>query len=447
MNSTISKYLFYLPSTYLRGENVSRYLKFARQFQYWDRDDISAFQLDSLRKLVNFAYENSLFYRNLYDENSVHPNDLKELNDFKNFPTVSKQDIVEHFDNIRTKRAYSPLVTHKTTGGSTGRAVTIIKNARALAHERAVTWRSYEWAGVTIGSPQARFWGIPLSQFNQRKYRLIDLVTNRQRFSAFDISPDSFQKFYEKLHRFRPQYLYGYVSVILQFVNFLDENDLTLPDSVTSIITTSEILTETTRTRIGTVTGLKVYNEYGCGEVGSIAHECEQGNMHIMDESLYLEAQSKHHSSDSGSLLVSDFHNYAMPLIRYEVGDNAQLSNDQCSCGRTLSILKKIHGREYDTLYDSQFNPVHPEYVMYVFEEIKDTVGGIKQFQVLQHKDLSMEISLVKEENFLDQTERTLENKLKSKFGEGVKFNFRYVDTIRREASGKLRLVKSQVNT
>ena len=128
-----------------------------------------------------------------------------------------------------------------------------------------------------------------MSQQQRLRYRLIDFIANRQRLSAFDITEESLKRYYKTLSEFKPKYLYGYVSMIEAFAIYLNEHQLKLPSSVLSIITTSEVLTDDSRVTIESATGLRVFNEYGCGEVGSIAHECERGSMHIMSDNLIVE--------------------------------------------------------------------------------------------------------------------------------------------------------------
>lgn len=441
MNSTLSKYFFYYPATLVKGENIPPLLKEAREFQYLSRDAIRKHQESCVRKLLEHAFTNSEFYRELYTRHGVSPKAFRTLDDLKKFPTVSKQDIVQHSNTISTHQAKSHFVTHKTTGGSTGRAVTITKNSRALAHERAVTWRAYEWAGVTVGDPQARFWGVPLKQLNQLKHKLIDIIANRRRFSAFAISDENFSRFHAELQRFRPAYLYGYASIVDAYANYLAENSLAVPESTKCIITTSEVLTEDLRDSIEGKTGLKVFNEYGCGEVGSIAHECDHGSLHIMDENLVVNIYDGPDQADTGDIIVTDLHNYAFPLINYEVGDHGSFTDQPCPCGRTLSILEKIHGRAYDILETETGEKVHPEYVMYIFEELKAKIETITQFQVIQGEKNSITINLVTDE-LPDFAIALINERMKSRFGDSLSIKINYVSEIPREPSGKMRLVK-----
>lgn len=438
MNSFLSKYLFYTPVTLLKGEFVGRYLREYSQNQFLDSDKIVENQLLYLKKLLSHATTHCPFYSELYRENHTAIN-LTSLADLKNIPTITKQDIIDHQSTISAGLSRH-RVSAKTTGGSSGHPVTILKNVEALARERAATWRSYAWAGVQIGDPQARFWGIPLTKKNQFKYRIIDLIANRIRLSAFDMGDFAMSRYFTRIIKFKPVYLYGYVSMIDAFGQYVKDKRLNLPDSVIAIITTSEILSDQIRHRIKSNLSRNVFNEYGCGEVGSIAHECSCGSMHIMADNLIVEIE------DSGEIIVTDLHNYAMPLIRYRLNDFAKFSNKQCSCGCTFPVIEKIYGRAYDLIQLSYGKTLHPEIIMYVFEEFKDKFKGLKQFQFVQHDFNKASINLVVNEEFNESiSESHLQNRLGDVLGVELKTRFNYMDEIKRENSGKIRVVKCEV--
>lgn len=443
MQSWISRYFLYFPSTLLKGENVFRHLDDARRFQYLPRSAIDVYQLHHLKRLVAHAYDHSPFYRKLYASRGVTPSDIRSLEDASSLPEISKKDLATNLNDISTGRHHW-LLSRKTTGGSTGQAVTLLKNAGALARERAVTARSYEWAGVRIGDPQARFWGVPLSDMGKLKYRLIDFIANRQRYSAFAVDDVSRQTYYAAIVQFQPRYLYGYVSALADFADYLTRSDLLLPRSVAATITTSEVLTSQLREKLVNAFRVPVFNEYGCGEVGSIAHECERGSMHIMEDNLLVEfdVDSRENASE---MIITDLFNYATPLIRYRIGDFATPGHDQCDCGRTLRTLLNVHGRAYDRIVTPDGKSHHPEKVMYIFEALKDRHNNIDQFQFVQTGMGTALIKVVKGAAYGDSMEAIISAEIRRELHESMEVRFEYVSRIEREQSGKLRVIKSQI--
>lgn len=438
MNRSLSQYCFYYPVTFLKGELVGKYLRTYRQNQFLSSEQIRNLQLSYLKRLLLYAYKCCPFYNKLYRQNNIDFK-LRSLDELKHIPTMTKQDIIDHQSTISAGLG-KLRVSSKTTGGSSGHPVTILKNVTALARERAATWRSYAWAGVHVGDPHARFWGVPLSKKNQLKYKIIDLIANRVRLSAFDISQVSLGSYFKQINNFRPAYLYGYVSMIDAFGHYIKEEGLELPDSVVAIITTSEILTDQIRKRIECNLHRSVFNEYGCGEVGSIAHECSCGSMHIMADNLIVEING------SGEIIITDLHNYAMPLIRYRLNDFGKFSSEPCSCGCHFPVLEKIYGRAYDLIQLPHGKTAHPEIIMYIFEEFKEKFNGLRQFQFVQHDVNDVSINLVVNERFEKTvSERHLQKRFEGVLGTKLTVAFNYKDEIEREKSGKIRLVKCEL--
>lgn len=443
MKGFLNKYFLYYPLTLLKGERIAPYLAEARKFQWKSRSEIEAHQLQRLKAMLSYAIEHVPYYQRTLDPVAV--DSLASIADLANLPMLEKQNLIADFDELRSEKKFFATST-KTTGGSTGQAVTLLKNSDALARERAVTARSYEWANVGLCEAQARLWGIPLEYESRLYYKAVDMVANRRRFSAFNLNPESMGKYLAVLEKYRPTYLYGYASAIEEFTRFVHENGRKLPVSLVSIITTSEVLTDELRANIVSYTGLNPFNEYGCGEVGSVAHECEHHNLHIMADNIIVELLDEHgRPANQGEIVVTDLYNHAMPLIRYRLRDFGEFSTQQCPCGRQLPVLQKIHGRAYDFVVAESGTRIHPELVMYIFEALKKERAGVLQFQVVQKDVKVFAVKLVVAEDFGTANEVQVRARLEGLLGADIDIEFGYVDKIDREASGKLRLIKSEV--
>lgn len=438
MHPLISKLFFYHPSTLIKGEPIVLLMNQYRRNQWLAPSTLEALRMERLQLILKYAVEQSLHYKNLYHAAGVDIRDIHSLHDFSKLPTVSKSDLIDNIESMSApgKRWIS---SSKTTGGSTGQPVKLRKNPLALARERCATWRSYEWAGVSIGDPQLRFWGVPHSQTSRAKATLIDLVANRRRVSAFNLTNESLHQYYTDAYSFKPKYVYGYVSAIEALAKHILNNKLDPLPSVVSVITTSEILTLGSRHTIEAAFQTNVYNEYGCGEVGSIAHECEKGSMHIMADNLLVEIDS---AEGPGEIIVTDFFNKATPLIRYRLGDYATLSNKSCTCGRSLPTIESIHGRAYDILQTPSGRSIHPEAIIYIFESLQSKTNAFKQFQAIQTGPDKINIKIIPNKNWNNDVESVLLQQLARDIDAGIEFKIQLTDTLSREASGKMRLVK-----
>ncbi|GAA0839873.1 phenylacetate--CoA ligase family protein [Marinobacter szutsaonensis] len=442
MNNLLSRYLLFYPSTILKGEPVPFFMRSYLDRQWISRSELAGYQFTKIKNILNYAYSNSAFYKKKYDGAGFDIHSFESLDDLKNIPTINKRDLIENIEDISVKR-HSFFSSSKTTGGSTGEPVKLYKNPFALARERCATARSYEWAGIKIGDPQLRFWGIPHSQSGSTKSHIIDLIANRKRISAFNITDISLKEYYEFAVSFKPVYIYGYVSVILVMADYMEKNQLPPLPSVAAVITTSEILSMSSRLKIYRAFNVPVFNEYGCGEVGSIAHECESGSMHLMADNLFVEVEAG--SNESGELIVTDFFNKASPLIRYRVGDYGRISGKQCPCGRSLPLIENIHGRAYDIITLPTGRKVHPEAIIYIFEDIQSNVKTFNQFQVVQESLEEITINIIPNNRWGDASRENLLKALAKNLSSNIKYSINLVSEIPREKSGKMRLVKSKI--
>jgi phenylacetate-CoA ligase len=443
MNQSIAKYLFYYPSLVLRRQNVPKYLKAFRKSQWLSRDQIEKIQLEKLIGILEYAKARIPYYKvGLRD---IAPRTLKSLYELESIPILTKDAIKEHFQQMHiTDCKYY----EKTTGGSTGNPVTVCKNAAALAQEDAAYWRGYEWAGITVCSPQGRFWGVPHKSRARKIAYLKDIALNRLRCSAFSFDQESLDLFIIKLDRFKPTYLYGYVSMLEYFANHLSMRQTKLDTKLIAAVATSEILSGYHRKLFEKAFGCKVFEEYGCGEVGTIAHECEFGSLHINAENLIVEIVREGKAvpiGEQGEVVVTDLNNIAMPLIRYNLGDLSSLKKTTCGCGRGLPVLGPVVGRAYDTILNREGKAFHGEFFLYIFEELQDKGIRVGGFQVIQEDYDNLTIKVVAEDDEKVFLERFIDERLQREYGPYVRTSYQYVARIEREESGKLRLIRASL--
>ena len=445
-NQAFFKFCVYYPVVWSRGQRVPGYLQWLLDSQRRPAAALQALQAAKLRRMLRYArravphYGRSLAglpEARLYQDGPLAPGLLASL------PTVAKADLKRDPAAFASRDRFR-LLTRKTTGGSTGEPVTILKTRDAMAWELAATWRGYGWAGVGIGDRQGRFWGVPLDMKGRAKARLIDLATNRLRCSAFAFDAGDLRAYAQRLRTFRPAYLYGYVSMIDAYVRFLQEAGLTPPPGLKAVVTTSEVLTGAHRQRIEQALGVRVFDEYGSGELGTVAHECEHGRLHVSAENMVVEVLDGERPcapGEPGELVVTELNNFAMPLIRYRTGDFASLSGERCPCGRCLPVIENLFGRAYDVLRNRAGKTFHAEYLMYIFEEAQRRDLGIQAFQVEQQGIDRFHIRVVPQPHYGPPAERFVTDRLRSGFDGQAEVRFERVERIERLASGKMQLI------
>ena len=438
LDRLLFRHAIYMPAVWVRGEPLSRCLRELEQSQWQSQEALRTLQERKLNELVTTAVTHAPYYRERIDP-TRHPKWLT-LDDLDHLPTLTKDDLSKYWSQLRNP--HIRRITAKTTGGSTGQAVTVAKSRLSTAYELAAMWRGWAWAGISLGDRQARFWGVPMSTRAHWRSRLIDFVSHRKRFSAFGMTPASMADITQSLNRFQPDFAYGYVSVLEEFAAFLSAagGRRFHPKAV---IATSEILTSAQRATISAGFGCPVFEEYGCGELGNIAHECEHGRLHVCSENVIVEVLGTNTAATPkvGELVVTELNNHAMPLIRYRLRDFGYLTDAQCACGRPLPILGGVAGRAYDLVFNREGKLFHGEFFMYIFEDAKKRGLGIDAFQVVQQDTDNFLIRVKPGAGYSDGSERFVTERIRHGYGNYARVHFESVESITRERSGKLRLI------
>jgi phenylacetate-CoA ligase len=441
INQLFFKHGVYRSVVWLRGQRVFRHLEFLNKSQYWSDDRLAELQLKKLKHLLAYARASVPFYQEAFF--GIPDSAIAELRDIRKLSFTTKVDLKTRHHSMVTRERLRGL-TNKTTGGSTGEPVTIPKTRDAMAWELAATWRGYSWAGIEIGSRQGRLWGVPFGARDRMRAILIDFVANRRRCSAFSFGEKELEAYTRKLERFRPHYLYGYVSMLEEYAKFFQRKGSRPPFALTGIVSTSEVLMDYHRRLLEEVFGTKVYNEYGSGELGSVAHECEHGSMHVSAENMIVEVMDAARiceEDEVGELVITELNNFAAPLIRYRTGDFASWSSKKCRCGRAMPVIENLHGRAYDTLASKDGRRFHGEFVMYIFEEAQRRGFGVQGFQVVQTDLQRFLVRIVPGSDYNAQTEEFIRGYFVERFDPEVVLTFEHVTRIERAASGKMRLI------
>lgn len=434
------EFVYYPVAAYTAGP-VRRHLRELLATERAPREMREQTQYAALIALADHSRRHVPFYASLPPLDDLVSSPLDAL---LPLPFLTKADLQQSAAMLSSTANLGRLVT-KTTGGSTGEPVTLWKTREAWARELAATWRGYDWAGVEVGDLQARFWGVAHTSSGRTRARAIDFVCHRIRIPAFAFAESDLIEYARILNARRPRWFYGYVSMLTEFARFVKSGKAALHYRPACVITTSEVLTAADRILLQDAFGAPVFNEYGCGELGTIAHECPQGRLHLSEENMLVEVFDGDRlcaPGEAGELVVTELNNYAFPLIRYRTGDFGSLSDEPCPCGRTLRRLNEVQGRAYDFIRNRRGQLFHGEFLMYVFEDLRRQGADIRQFQVEQTDYDRFDVRIVPGTAYDAACEGLLRERIRAFVDPQAVVSVSYVEEIPRERSGKLRLIK-----
>lgn len=445
MFNAMSKYLVYPAYWKVRGLNVPTLRKHYEESQWLSSDELLTRQWKALSQLLHHAYQNVPFYRSRFDGVGIHPHDIKTPKDFKALPYLTKDDINSHFPDLVAQNYRIANMVKDSTGGSTGRNISFYEDKNELSHRFAATLRSDAWAGLQPGERHVQIWGSPLD-FNKGAplRRKIDSLLLRRLFvSSFALSDNDLQKTIHQIQRYAPKVLIAYPTPLHRLSRYVSDHGCGAL-GLTSLITSSETLYDYQRHEIEAQLQTKIYNRYGCREFGPIATECEQGNMHELNDRLFIEYIDALLDESHGGLkelVITDLHKFGMPLIRYRIGDIGTPSETVCSCGRGLPLMKHIEGRTFDLIIGSNGNFVAGTFWTLLFR----SVPGIEMFQVHQTSQDLVRILLEVNDHFQPATINELQTCIREACGHDMGITIDVVPEIPVSASGKRRFVISDI--
>lgn len=426
----------------IRRRRTLRYWADAQSSQWWAREKLEAKQLESLKRLLRHAYDTCPFYSEQWRANDLNPETISSLEDFTRWPLVSREEVRAQRASIGSSAPEESI--EKSTGGSTGEQVTFDVSRDSLERRTAMTYRGYGFAGGAPGSRQLHIWVHPLDRLSRRhrwKRTAHIRIQNQLFMDCLTFSPDRMREHFRVMNRYRPEVIVAYTNPIYEFARYLDEHKLK-PFSPRSIIVGAEKLHDFQREMIETVFGAPVFETYGSREFMLIGAECEHhGGLHLSMENLLVEVVNDDGRptppGEEGNVVVTDLYNYAMPFVRYMIGDRAIAGWEMCPCRRGLPLLKKVVGRRLDTLRTPDGRILSGE----LFPVLINNFPSVRRFQVVQTTVERIEVRLVLDGAFGDTEQAILLADIHERVGMEVEVDLKVVDEIPLTSAGKRRVV------
>ena len=398
------------------------------------RETIAAFQKERLAKLLQHAYQTTPYYRELLKT---------ETPELPQIPPLEKENIREQLDALCSTAFTADQRMQNATGGSTGTPLVFYQDRNYWNQRNLSVYYFDRWAGWDFGEPQLIIWGTPADLKNDGhwKQRLSTFWRNQYWLNGFHLTDAAMLAMFEQMNQHLPQTILAYPSSLYQFATFLSNNDLIPKWNLRGIISSAEMLHPHYRALTELIFKAKVHNRYGGREVGLITMECAEGRMHINCRDLYLEIDSPDPYTEPGEILITQLNNYAMPFIRYRIGDVGMLSDEMCPCGSELPILAELLGRTTATFRTKTGTFIHGGYFTRQFYNLV----GINQFQLIQETFEQCVLKLVINAQWRETTEDILIQKIQEVLGADVVVTVEFVEDIPLPASGKREYTISKV--
>lgn len=405
------------------------------QSQWLAADAMRARQFEQLATVVRHAHASVPYYRDSWVRHAAATPLTWEA--FLALPLLRRRDLQAEFERLKSTAypAQHGVVEESRTSGSTGAPVRALKTGLGEIYWRAFALRDHAWhrrdlggklAAIRQGASAARGdnWG-PATYGVVRTGPAVTLPVGT------DVSVQL-----DWLEREQPAYLLSHPSNIGALARLSLSRGVRLP-GLREVRTSGEILPDDVRALCREAWNVPVADMYSSNEVGYIALQCPvSGHYHVMAEGLLVEVLADDGSpcppGAVGRVVVTTLHNFAMPLIRYEIGDYAEVA-PRCACGRGLPALRRILGRVRNMLVTADGRRYWPSFSVRALSELVP----VRQHQFVQKEIDLFEARLVVASPLTREQEEKLVAHLRARLPDGVRIEVVYCDAIPRGTGGK----------
>ncbi len=409
-----------------------------RSLEYADSTCIEAYQLAEARALVSHAIEQCPFYRKLYSDAGIHPNDIRTIDDFRRLPAIDKNIIRDNIAGMQDHRIPASAKRPVSTSGSTGTPLSIYWHwPDTEAFERAFLWHYYAWRGVT---PRSR--AVELRAYVSPRRKLFTY----RRCNTMTVSCDAYGQHdidtvVRAIKDYRPEVVFALPSNLWLVSRHMVHHGIKLARPLKAIITSSEKLYPQQEEMARMAFGAEVMDLYGNTERTVQAIRCNHGRMHFVP--IYgLPEVSTNGRGAAGEIISTGFGNRLMPLIRYRTGDYAEMSRDTCPCGRAWPVIEKLLGKDADFLIRDDGTEVSVNMIWGLHINFGDK---IKEFQFVQDAPGRVELQYAADESLTVDQHRELLGNLQAL--RGISFSLTRVPVIKRGERNKYLMVKQNLQT
>lgn len=398
---------------------------------YWDphiermpAEDLRALQEDRLKSIVRYVYDHSAFYRQRFKSAGIEPGDIKSLSDITKLPFTKKTDLRDTYPTGMFSAHKSEVVRYHVSSGTTGKPTVVGYTKGDIETWSESLARALTSIGLGRDDTVQVAYGYGLFTGG------LGLHYGAERIGAavLPVGTGNTERQIELMQDLGSTAIACTPSYFLHIIETAEKMGVSIRDDtkLKAGIFGAEPWSLETRRRIEDATGINAYDIYGTSEIsGPLFTECMHKNgIHVWGDMFLTEVLDPKtgepvEDGERGELVFTTLNKFALPLIRYRIGDLSIMESEQCECGRTHPRIMRILGRTDDMLIIRGIN-VFPSQVESVLMNIPE-VGD--HWQILVDRQGPLDIMAVRveltEKGFSDKIGDLM--KLKGKISKELK--------------------------
>ncbi len=430
------------------GPQTNRLMQEALARETWSVEQWQSWQSIQLAEMLNHAAVHVPYYRQHWQTRRRHGN-RAAWDVLENWPVLSKDALRDNLSAFVADGVNRRLTVPEHTSGTTGKPLTLWLSVKAVRQWYVLfeaRWRG--WYGLSRHDRWGIFGGQLVTPYQQSRppFWVWNAGLNQVYFSSYHLAPGNIPAYLEAIRRHRLVYLLGYASSLYSLAQLALEQNLP-PLPLKAVLSNAEPLYLHQRETIARAFACPVYDTYGLSENVCAASECASGHLHLWPEVGWTEILAEQADTPvpagvTGRIVCTGLLNFAMPLIRYEVGDLGELAPDagRCSCGRGLPILRQIEGRLDDVILTPDGRRIGR------LDPIFKADLPIREAQIIQEKLDRLRIRYIPATGFAQHHLDSIARQLRERVG-NIELIFERVEALPRTANGKFRAVISKLDS
>jgi phenylacetate-CoA ligase len=417
------------------GTSVSSKLNQIQNMEQWSRDRVEEWHDKKLQAIIHHAYNNTAYYKQLFDKQGLKPSDIQSRSDLSKVPILTKKDIRENFEKIVPLNVQT--IPHKkaATGGSTGEPLKYYLDLESWSFSNANKIYNWEKTGYKYGDKHIALGSTSLfiEDSKSLKHKIYYGFKNKIGLNGVNMSADVCAKYVELLKKEKVKYIYGYASSIYLLAKYVSEKDLEM--DIKACYTTSEILTDSFRSKIKEAFNCIIVDCYGAHDGGITAFSHKKELFELSYNSIIR--QKKRTEEGIGSVLVTDLLNYALPFINYELGDEV-LINENLENTYNGQTINKVLGRSSDVIELENGDVLTGPGFTILFKDLP-----VEYYSIEKKGDNHIKCQIKKLDKFNEMHYNVIESTFNKHLGKNSTIEITFTEEFELTKSGKLKYFKS----
>lgn len=406
----------------------------------WTYEEIAEYRNAKLRRMIEHCYQTVPYYRALFDEIGINYKEINRIEDLRALPILTKETVKERFDEFISTEVKRDDMVWSQTNGTTGSGFRFLTTNKTISEQWAVWWRYRKNLGISFDERCAVFGGkavVPQSQNKPPFWRSVS-PANQVYFSIYHLNEKNIKDYINALNSYKIKWIHGFPSAIALIAAYMVDTNLELNYKLEYITIGSENLLEHQKELIYKAFGVKPQQHYGLAE--GVANISENSDGHLIVDEDFSAVEFVEMGNEGKHIIGTTLSNFAMPLLRYDTKDIAEIGtvwNDKQNWRSVLSI----DGRKED--YIILKNGTKVGRLAHVFADAL----AVSEAQIYQKSVGEIVVRIVKNANYTNRDEQKIINNLKERLGSDIKLSIEYPQRIERTSTGKLRFVISEVKS